>query len=450
MSPLIALLAVTLEATPPLPASESCICDPATDSACTWPALQIVSRDSNGQQAPRQHAADASLSADGRWVAFRSRSRFFARTSTHPREQIYLKDLHTGELTLASPSFRGGPSENQSYNPVLSHDGRRVAFVSFATDLVPVTDGLRSMSRNVFVFDRLSGQVELISASPDSDPGNHSADLELGFSPNGDRLVFASRADNLHPDDTDHFTNVFLHDFTTGVLSLVEPAAITNLPDGIELTQAREPSFSGASNQVTYIQQLSSGLPGGAPTVVHDLDTDLAEIISVTPDGVFAHSATDNPVFSDDGNSVLFLSQSTNLVDDEVDRDFNAYVKDLVTGEIILASRNADGDPINDRVFTASISSTGRYVAFTTEGRNAVSAPRSNGRQVFLFDRQTGRSRLLSQAFDGGRVTNQAELLAEAFTRDGRLVFEGRDRNYVVDDLNGNRADIYLTGCGAP
>lgn len=173
-------IAATTQSTPvpPVPPPyDSCICDPAVDVGCNWPDLSIVSRNAAGQQAPSRHALAGSISADGNWVAFRSESRFFAGTSVHVPNQIYLKNLQTGALIHASPSIWGGPSENQSFNPVVSHDGRRVAFVSFATDLVSATDGLSSISRNVFVFDRITGQVEVVSASPTGDAGNHAADL---------------------------------------------------------------------------------------------------------------------------------------------------------------------------------------------------------------------------------------------------------------------------------
>ncbi|MCP2679633.1 hypothetical protein NHF45_08835 [Maricaulaceae bacterium NA33B04] len=214
----------------------------------------------------------------------------------------------------ASPSIWGGPSENQSFNPVVSHDGRRVAFVSFATDLVSATDGLSSISRNVFVFDRITGQVEMVSASPTGDAGNHAADLELSFSPDGNRLVFATKADNLHPNDTEGDTDIYIYDFVTNQLSHIEPSVITNLPAPNGLSHAREPSFSGAGNEITYIQQLDFGLPGAAPTVVHDLDTNTAEIISVTPSGVFANGSSDQPIFSDDGTAVYSSRQPITFI----------------------------------------------------------------------------------------------------------------------------------------
>lgn len=188
-------------------------------------------------------------------------------------------------------------------------------------------------------------------------------------------------------------------------------------------------------------------MPGAAPTVVHDLDTNTADIISVTPSGVFANGSSDQPIFSDDGTAVLFFSTADNLHPDDTDRDYSVYVKDLVTGQIILASRDLNGDSIPVRIRSAAISATGRYVAFGTDG-SYTEIPRSSGYQIFLFDRQTGRSRVLSQAFDGGRVTNRSWVQPEAFARDGRLVFEGRDPNYDVNDLNGTKADIYLTACG--
>jgi Tol biopolymer transport system component len=429
---------------------DSCICEPSPLVSCDWPGAEIVSRDSAGVQSPSQHALNASISADGRWVVFRSHSGHYVGDPDTFYDQIYLKNLETGVIQLVSRAIGGGPADNQSFDPIVSQDGRRVAFVSFANDMTIETYAESTHRRQVYVFDRIDNTVEIISVSAMGELANHQSDYDLAFSPDGNRLAFASKASNLHPDDTDGYSNIFMFDFVSRELSLVEPATITNLPEDNSLQAAIHPSFSGVGNQLTYIQQLRKGLPGSSPVVVHDLDTDIAEIISTNSAGEFHDGGgNDQPVFSADGGSVAFMSQATNLVSGEqgIDRQWRAYVKDLRTGEVTLASRNLVGERIDNMTRAVSISSTGRYVAFVTDGNQALDAPRSRGYQVFLFDRQSGTSRLASQAYDGDRVRGHSDILSQAFSLRGQLVFESREPYVSSDDLNGTRGDIFLTGC---
>jgi Tol biopolymer transport system component len=93
------------------------------------------------------------MSADGRHVAFSSDATNLVASDTNGVADVFLRDLHAGTTVRASLAADGGQGNDGSYNAVVTRDGRYVAFASTATNLVPgdtngVTDAfLRPMPR---------------------------------------------------------------------------------------------------------------------------------------------------------------------------------------------------------------------------------------------------------------------------------------------------------------
>ena len=106
------------------------------------------------------------LSADGRFVAFASSATNLVPGQLGPLlliHSVFLYEVATGTHTLVShhPSSPTRTGNNESWSPVISADGRFVAFRSLATDLVPRQRD--NVSVDVFLYDRLSGSVSLVS-----------------------------------------------------------------------------------------------------------------------------------------------------------------------------------------------------------------------------------------------------------------------------------------------
>lgn len=79
----------------------------------------------------------ASISADGRYIAFASWSKF-GTANPLGRAQVFVRDRRAAMTTLVSRSDSGAVGNDDSSSPVMSADGRRIAFVSFASNLVPL------------------------------------------------------------------------------------------------------------------------------------------------------------------------------------------------------------------------------------------------------------------------------------------------------------------------
>jgi len=166
-----------------------------------------VSVDSSGAQA-NGWSVWCSISADGRTVAFYTAATNLDPLDVNGVDDAFVHDLATGETTLASVASGGVPGNGYSSHPVLSADGRFVAFQTWSTNLVP---GDTNERRDVYVHDRRSGTTE--RASVDSAGGQARAHCGgPSISAGGRHVVLPSLAPDLVAGDTNGCWDVFVRD----------------------------------------------------------------------------------------------------------------------------------------------------------------------------------------------------------------------------------------------
>jgi Tol biopolymer transport system component len=148
----------------------------------------------------------ASMSADGRYVAFASTSTNLVPADTNARSDIFVRDLTTGQTTRVSVDSSGAQADGDSLEPSISADGRLVTFSSLATNLVPGdTNGVSG----IYVHDRTSGSTTRVSVKSSGAEANGDS-FEPSISGNGKFVTFSSLATNLVPSDTNGVVDVFL------------------------------------------------------------------------------------------------------------------------------------------------------------------------------------------------------------------------------------------------
>jgi len=157
------------------------------------------------------------LSADGRYVAFESDASNLVANDTNIRRYIFVHDTATGITSLVSVSTAGTPGNNDSYYPSISSDGRYVAFESLASNLVPNDTNILS---DIFLRDTASGTTSRVSVSSTGIQGN-SESSNPSISSDGRYVAFHSHAGNLAANDTLSADDVFAHDTSTGITSLM-------------------------------------------------------------------------------------------------------------------------------------------------------------------------------------------------------------------------------------
>lgn len=216
----------------PSPADE-CVVTPAVDSECLRVFLRdrvaqtttLVSRDFHPQSSGVNRAVAADISADGAHVLFTA--------YVAPAAQAYVWDRATRTSTMVSETADGKRGNADGTANAISADGRFVAFITAATNLVP---GDTNGTNDVFVHDRVTHHVERVSVASDGAQAQDASSQTEGGEPQsvqraaqtgtGDRwadlsaggrmVTFNSSAPNLVPGDTNGTSDVFVHDRRTG------------------------------------------------------------------------------------------------------------------------------------------------------------------------------------------------------------------------------------------
>lgn len=212
-----------------------------------------ISLASNGMQAD-DSSYFPSISADGRYVTFLSLASNLVPGDTNGWDDIFVHDQQTGQTSRISVASDGSQGNNYSSWPVISADGRYVSFWSEANNLVP---GDNNDSRDVFVHDRQTEQINRVSVASDGTQGNdHSVSYRI--SADGRYVVFGSDATNLVPDDTNGQTDIFVHDQQTGETSRVSIAS-----DGAQANNhSYWSSLSADSRYITFHSDASNLVSG--------------------------------------------------------------------------------------------------------------------------------------------------------------------------------------------
>jgi Tol biopolymer transport system component len=386
---------------------------------------------SSGEEA-EGNSYEAALSADGRFVAFYSLSFSFAPFFTFG---VFVHDRFTLTTELVSLSTAGVPNNGNTGNgtPDLSADGRYVAFISDSTNLVtPDTNG----THDVFVRDRLAGITTLVSRSSGGVQGNGQS-LGPVITADGRYVAFTSTASNLVAGDTNGARDIFLHDRLAGQTTRVNVssagAQANMLSDWVDI--------SSDGRYVVFGSVASNLVAGDGPSwdcFVRDTLTNTTTLISTSSSGVVGNGLSTPGAISADGRYVAFQSLATNLVAGDTNGLADIFVKDRQTGATTLVSVGVGGIPAlggPSGVWHSSISADGRYVAFESSASNLVASDLNGWSDVFVRDRQLGQTTRVSVA-TGGSEGDENSFGQLAISADGRLVaYSSRATNLVPSDL---------------
>ncbi len=333
---------------------------------------------------PNEESWRPSLSADGRFVAFQSFATSLVPNDTNLRPDIFVHDAQAGVTLRVSVDSMGrqvgahdGPLG--SYSPAISQNGRFVAFVSRASDLVPNDT---NQSDDVFVHDLQTRQTIRVSVSSTGEQGNNWSDSP-SISGTGRYIAFQSPASNLVPGNTNG--GAFVHDILTGETTCpsVDSAGC--------LIGAGNPSISANGRFLV----LSLVADGQGSWVVYDRRTGLSVPCCVNSAGESANRLCRDLKLSADGRFVAFSSEASNLVpndrnlcyDDGYHSCEDVFVHDLVTSETTRISLAWNGEEPLDASSWPSISSDGTFVAFASPASNLV--PGDNTQyDVYVRDRR--------------------------------------------------------------
>jgi Tol biopolymer transport system component len=160
------------------------------------------------------YSRDVSLNADGTRVAFTSHATNLVSGDTNgTMPDVFVRDTEAGTTSRVSVSSGGLGANSANQTPAISDDGTRIAFRSYANNLVP---GDSNGSWDVFVHDTSTGSTTRVSVASDGTQANDDTD-EPFIDGAGSRVAFSSSADNLVARDLNRRSDAFVHDLATGL-----------------------------------------------------------------------------------------------------------------------------------------------------------------------------------------------------------------------------------------
>lgn len=418
----------------------------------------------------RSLVSPGAASDDGRFAVFKSLAVNLAAGATDRNERfdVFLHDLDAGTnaLVSASASSPGMAANEESTEPAISGDGRWVAFLSQASDLVPgQTD---AGWYNAFLYDRMTGSrtlVDHIASSPTVAAAGGGIELG-GLSANGRYVAFSSTANDLVPGqiESSSSSDVFVFDRLTGASSLVSRVS----GSAVEAAGGWEPRISSDGRYVVFLSNAQDLVPGpieypdtfSSHVYLQDRWAGTTVLVSRAsgPTPRAGNDGSSKPALSADGRFVAFLSRATDLVAGQSDANGgdDVFLYDRVLGTLTLASR-ASGAPAtagNGVSSAFSLSAEGTYVALESRATNlAAGLVDTNAeRDVFLYDRRNGGITLVSHVEAMPTTAGNYLSTKPAVSADGTVAFLSVAQDLVSggDDVQPSRnVFLYVPGTGA-
>lgn len=414
----------------------------------------------------------SSISGDARFVVFSSVADNLVPNDTNQCGDIFLRDLVSQKTFLVSANASGsGPGNGVSTDPVLSADGRYVAFTSIASDLVA---GDTNKTADVFVRDMFSGTTVLASVTTNGVAGNGDSTLPV-LSRDGQAMLFHSSAGNLARGATKGRDNLYWRDLAHPTIYTVYSSTYTSASTVTAMSaDGRLVVYAGFTGPwYLWDTQVHSNIFIG-PTL-----TGSAAILALSPDGIrivngynmggsnlflFDRDLGTNkllglcssilhgtPRFSADGRYLAYVTATANVPTDLNGRN-DVYLYDSVNDTHTLVSHSPNGQgPLGGDSDSPDISADGRWVVYRSAATNIVPVDVNGVPDVFVWDRLSGTTTLLSVSSSGLTTANNRSL-TPFLSADGAVaIFASWASDMVARDFN-QACDLFavsMAGSGA-
>jgi Tol biopolymer transport system component len=362
----------------------------AADSGSGVALLTLQQRDAlrSSMEAP-----SADVSADGRYIAFVSHARLVPADNDN-RADIYVFNRVTGEVSLESVDHDGAPLTGSSTRPRLSGDGRYLVFES----TIRLADGVPTIQ--IALRDRAAWTTTWIGRTvhrrfPDG------RSFEPVVSADGSVIVFTSAATDLVPeaDANGSGLDVYMYTVATGHIRRISLDSRAH-QRAVGASYAASVSASGrhvAFVSTAALDRLDSPANASmllrpepfAQIYLRDVHTGTTTRLTRSNGGGHANGASGRPVVSADGRYVAFSSDASNLVQGDRNRVSDVFLHDRTTNATVLVSRSTRRGAANGASLNPAISNDGRFVAFQSEASDLICASRCSAAEKdinLLFD----------------------------------------------------------------
>lgn len=385
----------------------------------------LVSVDHSGIGGGDADSSQAFVSHLGSHVAFASAASNLVYppwTDTNGAADIFLRDMGAGVTSLPAGLSVGRPASGGiplSGSPAIFHDGLgwKVVFESAATDFTSLPD--TNNVSDIFVTDPMS----LVSVNADGTAAGNGPSERPSVSSDGWWVAFLSRATDLVSGTTNTQGDIFVRDLFNQTTLWASSNVIQYLPS----YRCHPPVISTNGQAVVF----KASAPGAASAAVFhvDLATGITSLLHTN-----SPTATD-VVISGDGRTVAF---------DDGEQVFLWH-----GGATTLVSKRFDGTaPANGNSTSPVLSLDGQIVAYVSMASDIVAngvSLTNTTYQIYVFNRQTGQTRLVTQDTSGVAASANHQFSHIALSPDGtQVAFDSRAGDLVPGDLNG-QSDVFIT-----
>ena len=332
-----------------------------------------------GQPGNGPSGTSLSISGDGRFVAFDSWASDLVAGDTNGQLDVFVHDKLTGVTELVSIDSAAVQSNGPSAGASISADGRFVAFSSWATNLVASDlNGLQ----DIFLHDRQTGITTRISETT-TGVGGIGESFSPFLSRNGQFVAYVTRANNLVTQPLDIYYYIFVNNVLTGETTHVSVNSFGQHAHGDCFSPSvtedgRFVSFS------TYAYNLDPLDWNGVNDVfVHDRLTGQTSRVSLSSTGIEGNGGSVLPTLSSDGRSIAFMSSADNLVPGDHNGQDDVFLKNLLDGKIRRISR-AGLAGANGPSTMPALTADGSRLVFSSDASNLVRGDTNWVRDIFL------------------------------------------------------------------
>lgn len=383
-----------------------------------------------------------SLSQDGRVTVFATQSTNHVANDTNNESDVFAYDRITKTTELISKNAGGQSANAASMYPTVSANGRYIAYLSSATDIVPgVSSNCPSLNQcgMVIVHDRVTKQSVVASRKTgNSVLPSYYYDAPT-ISGNGQFVVFATRV----PSPSGVTENLYVRDIKAEITRLV---SVDNNDNPVR-TFGGEPSISHDGRYITFTtaEPIATKDTNGVNDVyVRDVQLYTTSLVSVAAHNPAAgNSSSSGGVISSDGRFVAFHSFASDFVANDTRGYRDVFLRDLqnrTTRRISMANNGTQG---NYGSYDPAISDDGRFVSYTTEANNLVAADTNNKPDILLYDRFASITRRVNVGSGRGPQADEYSEVS-AISGDGKTVaFRSWAHNLVPTSANLSTNNMY-------
>jgi hypothetical protein len=412
----------------------------APAASAATPKTKVASQ-TNADVQTSEYAHTGDISKTGQFVVFVTAQNGIDRGDNNNWDDVFRRNMKAGSTKIVSVSSSEKLGDGSSWDPVVSEDGKVVAFTSNAGNLL---DGKVTSNDQVYVRNVASGKTSLVSKGGSGAANGDSEDAHL--SSGGRYIVFHSVATNLTKRNTGGLEQIYLRDRSKGKTFLISRNKKGKAGNG----DSFDAQVSQGGRFVVYTSSASNlvGTFNKGKDQIYKFDrvTGKTSLISKNNKGKAGNFHSADAEIAAKAAVIVYESDASNLIGNDTNDTDDVFMRK--NGRTSRVSKNHRGKQLNgsDGAEDPDISNSGRWLTFMSDATNATKAPHNGAYDhAYLRDLKTGKLTLVSR--NGTKIGNDSANDVQ-ISDDGRFVSFGSDATNLIPggDANADEEDVLRRG----